>query len=201
MSKFLLLGAATLATAHFELLHPEWRADSLSTDTMDMDMSNMTDHSSHEMTSELDQYLYPCAGASTTDSSPRTEWPLTGGSLKINSHHPWTYMFVNLGLGSDVSDFNYTLTPEMYNITGSGELCITELVWPEGLEVADGDEASLQVVTVGDGGTALYNVSFLMRLCLGRMANDDGGSVRILCLARMQRFGPRTSVRCRRTSP
>lgn len=63
---------------------------------------------------------------------------------------------MNLGLGENVTNFNITLTPGLWNSTGSGTLCIPEL--PVDLsDVEEGTNATLQVVTVGDGGSALYN--------------------------------------------
>jgi hypothetical protein len=68
-------------------------------------------------------------------------------------------VFVNLGLGDNVTNFNYTLTPQFWNETGNGTLCIPKLPLPAGLTVSDGTTASLQVVTLGQSGSALYNVS------------------------------------------
>jgi len=64
---------------------------------------------------------------------------------------------VNLGLGADVSNFNYTLTNPFWNETGNGTLCVPSLTLPADLPVKEGSEASLQVVTVGEDGNALYN--------------------------------------------
>ena len=77
----------------------------------------------------------------------------------LDLHHPWTYVFVNLGLGENVTNFNYTLTPDFWNVTGNGTLCVPTLPLPADLNIADGTEASIQVVTVGDTGSGLYNVS------------------------------------------
>lgn len=77
----------------------------------------------------------------------------------LDLHHPWTYIFVNLGLGGNVTNFNYTLTPSFWNETGNGTLCVPDVPLPAGLAVSDGTEASLQVVTLGASGNALYNVS------------------------------------------
>lgn len=89
--------------------------------------------------------------------APRTEWPLDGGSIKLDLHHKWTYIFINLGLGSDVSNFNYTLTNPFWNSTGNGTLCVKKLALPTNLPISDGSDASLQVVTIGENGNALYN--------------------------------------------
>ncbi len=87
-----------------------------------------------------------------------TPWPLSGsGSLKLNLHHPWTYVVVNLGLGADTANFNYTLTNPFLNETGNGTLCIQKLALPASLPVAEGSFGTLQVVTFGEDGNALYN--------------------------------------------
>lgn len=76
----------------------------------------------------------------------------------LDLHHPWAYIFINLGLGGDtVTNFNYSLTPEFLNSTGKGTLCIPTLPLPAGLNVTDGTPASIQVITSGESGTALYN--------------------------------------------
>jgi hypothetical protein len=56
-----------------------------------------------------------------------------------------------------VGNFNYTLTDPVWNVTGNGTLCIPQMALPADLPVADGSPASLQVVTVGADGNALYN--------------------------------------------
>ena len=66
-----LLVTAQLASAHFAVDYPEWRADSLNNES-------------------YSQYTWPCAGV-PGDAGNRTDWPLTGGSLKLDLHHPWTY--------------------------------------------------------------------------------------------------------------
>ncbi|CAK7221148.1 hypothetical protein SBRCBS47491_004428 [Sporothrix bragantina] len=134
-----LVASAGLAAAHFQIEYPTWRADSLTN-------------------TSYSQYDFPCAGVPQgVAGDNRTDWPTTGGSLSLDLHHPWTYVFVNLGLGENVTNFNYSLTPQFWNETGSGVLCIPHLDLPAGLEPADGQHATIQVVTLGETGTALYN--------------------------------------------
>lgn len=120
------------------------------------------------------QYIFPCrlrtsqrnwspltstgANVNQTAKTNRTVWPLTGGSLSLDLHHPWTYLFINLGVGTNYPTFNISLGP-LYNETGNGTLCLPQIALPTGLPIADGTNASIQVVTVGDRGSALYNVS------------------------------------------
>lgn len=85
-----------------------------------------------------------------------TDWPVGGGgSLRLDLHHAWTYVFVNLALGENATNFNVSLTPEFWNVSGKGTLCVDKLPVP--VDARDGAPASLQVVTVGESGSALYN--------------------------------------------
>ncbi|OAP65176.1 hypothetical protein AYL99_01148 [Fonsecaea erecta] len=134
-----LLAAAKMASAHFELQYPIWRGDSF--------------------LPPASQYIFPCANVNTTAESDanRTMWPLDGGSLVIDFHHPWTYVAFNLGFGSDIATFNISLNPMLLNETGNGTICIPKWTLPADLGIVDGMDASLQVITIGDSGTALYN--------------------------------------------
>ncbi|KIH93218.1 hypothetical protein SPBR_03227 [Sporothrix brasiliensis 5110] len=134
-----LVAAVGVASAHFQIEYPTWRADSLNNDS-------------------YSQYDFPCAGVPQgVAGDNRTDWPTTGGSLSLDLHHPWTYVFVNLGLGDNVTNFNYSLTPSFWNETGKGVLCIPHLDLPAGLAPTDGQRATIQVVTLGESGSALYN--------------------------------------------
>ena len=137
----LLAAAASAVSAHFGLTYPAWRADTLA----------------NEDTSKYSQWTYPCAGVDYKGSNRSTDWPLDGGALKLELHHPWTYIFVNLGLGANTTNFNVSLTPEFWNSTGKGTLCVDKLAVPPEANVQDGAVGTLQVVTVGESGSALYN--------------------------------------------
>jgi hypothetical protein len=104
----------------------------------------------------------------------RTLWPISGGSLKIEFHHQWTYVFINLGIGNNVTNFNISLTPLPLNQTGNGTLCVEKFVIPSGVlsGVQDGTNASLQISTVGDEGNALYNVSNYFHLSVEKSSFD-----------------------------
>ncbi|KAH0828266.1 hypothetical protein Z517_04608 [Fonsecaea pedrosoi CBS 271.37] len=134
-----LLVAANVVSAHFELNYPTWRGDSF--------------------LPPASQYIFPCANVNTSAESNanRTLWPLDGGSLVIDFHHPWTYVAFNLGFGSDIATFNISLNPMLLNETGNGTICIPKWTLPADLGITDGMDASLQVITIGDSGTALYN--------------------------------------------
>ncbi|KAM7215135.1 hypothetical protein V8F06_009453 [Rhypophila decipiens] len=150
-----VLATAQLAAAHFGLEYPEWRFDTLSGDE------------------RYSQWEYPCAGV-PAGTGNRTEWPLTGGSIKLELHHAWSYIFVNLGLGENATVFNYTLTPSLYNTTGNGTYCLPQLPLPTNLKVNDGDLASLQVITADYKGTSLYNCAdIVFRSSAKSLSGDD----------------------------
>ncbi|KAG6059391.1 hypothetical protein E4U17_006381 [Claviceps sp. LM77 group G4] len=138
----LALASASTAMAHFAVKFPSWRSDTLS-------------KAGEE---KYSQWTYPCAGV-PYKAGNITDWPLEGGSLQLDLHHAWTYVFVNLGLGGNTTNFNVSLTPEFWNVTGKGVLCMDKLPIPKDVQsqVQDGGLASLQVVTVGAKGSALYN--------------------------------------------
>ena len=153
---------ASFANAHFTIEYPEMRGDSFATGAS----QNIYPCTHHLSSSLIYILMFSGANVNQTSSTNRTMWPLTGGSLNLDLHHPWTYYFINLGLGTDYPTFNITLTNQLLNETGNGTLCMPKIVLPAGVTVSDGQNASIQVVTVGASGSALYNVSNLtIRLC------------------------------------
>lgn len=74
-------------------------------------------------------------------------------------HYPFTYAFLNLGLGSNVTNLNISLNATPINETGNGILCIEKFPLPANLGITKGLSASLQISTIGPTGTAQYNVS------------------------------------------
>ncbi len=55
--------------------------------------------------------------------------------------------------GRERDNFNYTLTPgAMWNETGAGTLCLPSLPYPADFNATDGENGSLQVVTLGRFG-------------------------------------------------
>ncbi|KAI0466663.1 hypothetical protein F4859DRAFT_496960 [Xylaria cf. heliscus] len=132
-----LFAVTGLVSAHYSVQYPVWRADSLAENTT------------------FSQWDYPCAGVPYSASENKTEWPLEGGAVALDLHHPWTYLYINLGLGENTTNFNISLTPQLLNVTGSGNFCIPALSIPA--TITDGQAASLQFVTNGESGSALYN--------------------------------------------
>ncbi|KAI8629007.1 hypothetical protein F5Y19DRAFT_476098 [Xylariaceae sp. FL1651] len=132
----LLPAAVQLASAHFQLEYPEWRSDSLAEGTT------------------YSQWDYPCAGV-PYGAGNKTEWPLGSGAVVLDLHHPWTYVYVNLGLGENTTNFNISLTPNLLNVTGNGTFCLPDLPLPT--TISEGQNGTIQVVTNGQSGSALYN--------------------------------------------
>ncbi|QSZ35924.1 hypothetical protein DSL72_007046 [Monilinia vaccinii-corymbosi] len=129
---------SSFASAHFALHYPPSRGDSF--------------------LPPASQWVYPCANINTTEN--RTLYPTDSFAVGVELHHNWTYMFVNIGLGTNgSSNLNISLTPSPLNVTGKGSLCLKELDIPAGLKLEDGLNATVQVVTIGPSGSALYNAS------------------------------------------
>ncbi|KAF2098418.1 hypothetical protein NA57DRAFT_66719 [Rhizodiscina lignyota] len=135
----LLFTLSCSVSAHFQLMYPEWRADSFTTPG-------------------ALQWIWPCANINTTSGTNRTLWPTKGGSLMLNDSHPDALTFVNLGLGNEVTSFNVSLLSH-FNQTGNGTLCLQSLGGEALAELApaNGMNASIQVVTINPEGNALYN--------------------------------------------
>ncbi len=103
----------------------------------------------------------PGAGLNQSlSNNNRTKWPLNGGSILLDVHHPWAITYVNLALGGDnTTNFNISVVPG-FNQTGNGTFCWPTVNLPSGLNLANGANASIQVVQIAETGSALYNVSF-----------------------------------------
>jgi hypothetical protein len=141
MRPFHLLSLASIASAHFTLNWPVARG---------FDEDNMPN--------------FPC-GSFDTPSSNRTVIALTADSLPVDItfHHTQTAVSYLLALGSDPStNYNITLGPTL-GATGLGEFCLPNITLNSavlGVNLTDGLNATLQVVTDGDTGGGLFAVRF-----------------------------------------
>jgi len=97
------------------------------------------------------------AGISDNRTTVRTPWPLTGGSINVTLHDAAAYLWINIGLGVNTTNFNYTLFSVPLNETGAGNLCFPQLTLPAGLPISEGTNASIQFATAGHNGEGLYN--------------------------------------------
>ncbi|KAF2092997.1 hypothetical protein NA57DRAFT_13738, partial [Rhizodiscina lignyota] len=126
-----------LVSAHTQIFYPEWRGNSF--------------------IPPFNQRIYPCAGFTDNSTTPRTLWPLDGGSFNATLHDAAAYLFINIGFGENVTDFNITLFNAPLNETGAGGLCFPKLTLPSGLPISEGTNASIQFATAGHDGGGLYN--------------------------------------------
>jgi len=138
ISKILTVSAlASLATAHFQILYPVPRGSD-NEDTMGN---------------------FPCGGLDTV-SSTRTPFPITNAPIQLHFGHTQTEIEVLLAIGNDPgSAFNYILVPT-FQEEGPGNFCLGggAITLPSGLNITDGTNATIQVITNGDPTGGLYNV-------------------------------------------
>jgi hypothetical protein len=128
-----LAAFASLASAHFNLDFPKAR---------DFDEDKLGE--------------FPC-GSFNTPSDTRVSWPISGGQIALTMGHIEANVEVFIGLGNDPgSTFNTILRP-IFQETGLGDFCMTGFTIPDGLNVTEGTNATIQVVTNGDPDGGLYN--------------------------------------------
>jgi hypothetical protein len=159
----LLLLSLQTVSAHFQIVYPGWRGNTL--------IGNM-------------QWEYPClsplhfallfTAANTSPSgggervtTNRTKWPIDGGALSVipgwNAGHPTAFFYVNMGYGSEPPNMTNIVLP-VFQIQGPssdpfpGEFCLPDLPLPKNASVQVGDNATLQVIQVALHGASLYNV-------------------------------------------
>ncbi|KAI9716767.1 MAG: hypothetical protein M1812_005107 [Candelaria pacifica] len=99
---------------------------------------------------------FPCGGQNSV-SSNRTSWPVAGGPVALNMGHATSAVQVLLALGNNPgSNFNITLMPVLQE-QGLGAFCMKNVMVPSNLNVKDGMNATIQVITNGDPNGGLYN--------------------------------------------
>ena len=124
-----------LASAHFKLISPAARGF---------------------VEEKLPQF--PC-GSQNTVSPNRTMVSIGGFPIQLDMGHDEAAVQVLLGLGNDVGDnYNITLVPTIHE-EGPQNFCLGDVQLPQGMNIMEGMNATLQVVTNGDPDGGLYNVS------------------------------------------
>lgn len=99
---------------------------------------------------------FPCGGQNTV-SSNRTSWPLAGGPIQLNMEHQLTNIQVLLALGNDPgSNFDFVLD-QTFTIQGIGKFCLSKVTLPSSLNITDGMNGTIQVVSNNEDGGGLYN--------------------------------------------
>jgi hypothetical protein len=102
---------------------------------------------------------YPCGGFNDVNQT-RQALPLTGQfPIQLNMEHTSVKGMVVLALGNDPSDgdFNIILR-EPFQETGPESFCIGDLTIPSSLNITEGTNATIQVLTNGDPNGGLYQV-------------------------------------------
>ncbi|KAI5796220.1 hypothetical protein DFH27DRAFT_460757, partial [Peziza echinospora] len=136
-----------LVSAHFQILYPGWRGNTLR----------------DEM-----QWQYPCGGMDVTTN--RTKWPMNGGKVAIipgwNAGHPTAFFYVNMGYGNRPANHSNVMTP-IFQITGpsrdayAGQFCLRGVPMPANARewggLKAGDNVTIQVIQVALHGASLYN--------------------------------------------
>jgi hypothetical protein len=76
------------------------------------------------------------------------------------SSHESALTYVNLGLGNAVASFNITLVG-VFNETGNGTICLPHIGQSAltKLNITEGQNATIQVITTSSTGASLFNVS------------------------------------------
>lgn len=131
-----LLALPMLATAHFLVTWPPARG---------FDDDN--------------QPTFPCGGFNDANQT-RTMWPMNGAPIQMDMHHTQSNVQILLGLGNNPgSAFNYVLRPTVAE-QGPNNFCAGMVVANmAGMNITEGMNATIQVVTNGDPNGGLYQVS------------------------------------------
>ncbi|KAJ9500303.1 hypothetical protein LTR99_001507 [Exophiala xenobiotica] len=126
-----VLSLPLLASAHFHMLYPTPRSD--------VDDTEAT---------------FPCGGFAV--STNRTMVSNSAFPVALEMGHDRTVVQMLLALGSNPGDnFNITLE-QTFQQQGEGDFCLPTIKLPSGLNLPDGTNGTLQVVTDGEGGGGLY---------------------------------------------
>jgi hypothetical protein len=135
-SRALLATLLPLASAHFQVTWPAARGFD---DTLTVN--------------------YPCGGFDTP-STTRQSLPLNGSfPIQLSMEHTGVRGVVVLALGSAPTGDDYTIILKpLFTETGPQDFCIGDVVIPEGLNITDGTQGTIQVVTNGDPNGGLYQV-------------------------------------------
>lgn len=136
-----LLSLPVLASAHFHMLYPTPRSD--------VDDTEAT---------------FPCGGFAV--SANRTVVSTSSFPVALEMGHDRTVIQMLLALGNQPGDdFNITLE-QTFQQQGEGDFCLPTVKLPKDLNLADGTNGTLQVVTDGEGGGGLYIVCLPLPLPL-----------------------------------
>ena len=103
----------------------------------------------------------PCSGKPVSSNRTTVSLPAFPVALEMGHDESVIQMFLSLSSDPTEADFNITLE-RTFSQTGLGEFCLPMVKVPAGVKA--GQNATLQVVTDGEGGGGLYVVSHLSLL-------------------------------------
>lgn len=129
-----LVALPLLASAHFELSFPAPRGGD-----------------------DEKQATFPCGGYEQTQN--RTPVSLTSLGVAVELGHTENLFQIALAIGNDVGDsFNTILLPTIQEF-GPGAFCLAAIPIPADLNITEGTNGTIQVITNSHDGSGLYNVS------------------------------------------
>ncbi|KAK5046591.1 hypothetical protein LTR84_007352 [Exophiala bonariae] len=127
-----LVALPILVSAHFELSFPAPRGDD-----------------------DENQATFPCGGYAQTQN--RTAVSLTSLAVAVELGHTENLFQIALAIGNDVGDsFNTILLPTIQEF-GPGDFCLAAIPIPADLNITDGTNGTIQVITNSHDGSGLYN--------------------------------------------
>jgi hypothetical protein len=140
---FLLLATLQTVSAHFSIVYPAWRGNTLH---------------------DNQQWDYPCGGMASRGN--RTLWPIKGGKISVipgwNSGHATSLWYVNMGFGTNPDNMTNPMV-HVFQLTGPskdpfpGTFCLQDVPLPANTTVVPGQNATIQLIQVALHGASLYN--------------------------------------------
>jgi hypothetical protein len=130
----LVLLLPSLAAAHFEIKYPGSRG------------FNEETHAE-----------WPCGGFNRVSGS-RSEFPLQGGPIQIESSHTQKLLQVLMAVGNEPEGAFNTIVVPTFLVTGPGEICFGAVEPPSDMNITAGTNATFQVIS-GTSHGGLYGVS------------------------------------------
>ncbi|RPB09956.1 hypothetical protein P167DRAFT_547707 [Morchella conica CCBAS932] len=106
-----------------------------------------------------DQFKFPYPSVN------RSSWPVAGGALSFVPIHAFALTTVNIALGNNIDEnidsnpYNVPMVPLFNQTGGNATFCIPKIKIPKKIasEVADGVNATMQVIQLTGTGAALYS--------------------------------------------
>ncbi|RKF54319.1 Uncharacterized protein OnM2_098015 [Erysiphe neolycopersici] len=92
---------------------------------------------------------FPCGGLNEV-STQRTLYPITGGAIGIEVGHARTNIEVLIAFESEPTTKFKTILRKTFTQMGTGKFCMTNVNMPVELDIHEGTNATIQVITNSD---------------------------------------------------